>query len=49
MTVEHVVVSGQPLDRSRFNGLGPRKIFVSKPYELWALVGTLRRLLDANG
>lgn len=43
-----VVVSGQPLDRSRFDGLGPRKIFVSKPYELRALVATLRGMLEAK-
>ncbi len=40
-----VVVSAQPINARRLDGLGPRKIFVSKPYELQALVATLWSML----
>ena len=43
-----VVVSAQPLNARRLDGLGPRKIFVSKPYELAALVATLWGMLEAK-
>jgi CheY-like chemotaxis protein len=43
-----IVVSGQPLNARRLDGLGPRKIFVSKPYELPALIVTLRGMLEAE-
>lgn len=36
-----VVVSAQPLNARHLDSLGPRKIFVSKPYELATLVATL--------
>ena len=43
-----IVVSGQPLNARRLDDLGPRKIFVSKPYELPALVATLWSMLEAK-
>jgi CheY-like chemotaxis protein len=41
-----VVVSGQALNARRLEGLGPRRTFVGKPYELPALVATLRKVLE---
>lgn len=43
-----VVVSAQPLNAQRLEGLGLRKTFVSKPYQLPALVATLREVLEAE-
>lgn len=43
-----VVVSAQPLNARRLDGLGPRHTFVSKPYQLRALMATLRDMLGAN-
>lgn len=43
-----IVVSGQLLNAQRLDSLGPRKTFVSKPYELPALVATLRGMLKAK-
>lgn len=43
-----VVVSAQPLNARHLDGLGPRKTFVSKPYELAALVATLWGMLEAK-
>ena len=43
-----IVVSGQLLNAKRLDSLGPRKIFVSKPYELPALVATLRGMLETE-
>ncbi len=40
-----IVVSALSLNAERLDGLGPRKTFVSKPYELAALVATLRNML----
>ncbi len=41
-----VVVSAQPLNARRLDSLGPRKTFVSKPYELQALVAILWSMLN---
>ncbi len=43
-----VVVSAQPINARRLDGLGPRKTFVSKPYELPALVATLWSMLKSR-
>lgn len=43
-----IVVSALPLNARRLDGLGPCNTFVSKPYELPALVATLRRMLEPS-
>jgi len=43
-----IVVSAEPGNAQRLNGLAPHKTFISKPYRLDALVATLRRMLKAR-
>ena len=43
-----IVVSAQPSNARRLDGLGPHRTFVDKPYELQALLATLRTLLDTE-
>ena len=43
-----VVVSAQPSNARRLDGLGSRRIFVGKPYELRALLAALRAMLGAE-
>jgi len=44
-----IVVSARPDSAQRLDGLAPQKAFISKPYDLDALVTTIRHMLEAKG